>query len=137
MSKDTLIAMLHRFAAQRPGLRFSDYGNVTLYKHEQRRIAKDLRVARELLHVVAADPKITADHLLRELSSGHRLSLEGGSLRYATGQYFPTEFRPAVARVCACVLWEAALDAGHNPQQMLRQTLRDKLSRAALRVVVE
>lgn len=137
MSKDTLIAMLHRFASQRPGLRFADYGNVTLYRHEQRRIAKDLQVARELLNVVAADPQITADHLVRELHSGHRLALEGGSLRYVTGQYFPVEFRPAVARVCAYALWAGALDAGHNPQQMLRRTLYGKISRAALRVVCD
>lgn len=97
----TPIAALLAYANRRPGLEFGNYGDAPAYRSESRRIAGDLkRVAR------AADEFAMAhgtDADLLDATRGGRLTLEhsDGAYRvdYTTGQYWPTEYRPAVARV--------------------------------------
>jgi len=40
-------------------------------------------------------------------SSGRLTINENGNFVYITGQYFPTEYRPAAARVIANLLWDS------------------------------
>ena len=112
MDKQTLVDMLRTFTCQRPGLEFGNYGNAPAYRADLRGIACDRREALILLAAVEARDGITLEHLqdaLKHSFSG-RLSLETDKhgrpyLDYCTGQYWPTEYRRAVAAVCATALW--------------------------------
>lgn len=116
--KKAIIEALTRFAEQRPGLDFRNYGSVPTFRSEQRAIARDLREARVLLRAAALDNRVTADGLLEAARSAFsgRLSIEGdyefaiGDIRidYCVGQYWPTEYRKAVCAVLASALWYAA-----------------------------
>lgn len=99
--------LLTKFAHQRPGLDFCNYGDVRSYRQESREITKDLHDFNELLRyarlrVSNLDQKIE-DYLKR--SSGRLRITDKGDLEYITGQYFPTEYRPASARVLADIIW--------------------------------
>jgi hypothetical protein len=143
LTKDTLCDMLSRFIRQRPGLEFANYGDVSAYRSEMRSIARDKRHAETLLAAVRWRDGITLDHLRGALRSAYsgRLSLietDDGKARlgYCTGQYFPTEYRRAVAAVCASALWDywrdnAPIGAGkHEPHSNL-ENLGDYLRRTA------
>lgn len=102
------------------------------YFSEQRAIARDKRDAETLLLAVRHNDGISADYILEAARSAYSgrltLTLEtrermpaatsaGGNyadrpytetlckIDYCTGQYFPTEYRRAVAAVCASALW--------------------------------
>jgi transcription termination factor NusB len=101
------IDTLRKFAHQKPGLEFCNYGDVRIYRREMNEITKDLHDFRELLsyaiqRVNNLDDKIKA---YLERSSGRLTIDEKGHLQYITGQYFPTEYRPAAARVLADIIW--------------------------------
>lgn len=101
------IQLLTKFANQRPGLDFHNYGDARSYRQESREITKDLHDFTELLRyarlrVNGLDEKIEA-YLKR--SSGRLRLDDKGRLEYITGQYFPTEYRPASARVLADIIW--------------------------------
>ena len=108
-SKSTIVAALDAFIRQRPGLEFGNYGDVSSYRSEVRSIGKDLQHARALLRYVEWHDSITADMILDAAKSG-RLSIvvEGDKVRidYCTGQYWPTEYRPAVCRLLSSVVWD-------------------------------
>lgn len=119
-SKSTIVAALDAFIRQRPGLEFGNYGDVSSYRSEVRSIGKDLQHARALLRYVEWHDSITADMILNAARSG-RLSIvvDGNKVRvdYCTGQYWPTEYRPAVCRLLSSVIWDwmrenAPIDAG-------------------------
>ena len=119
-SKSTIVAALDAFIRQGPGLEFGNYGDWTAYRSELRSIGKDLQHARALLRYVEWHDSITADMILDAAKSG-RLSIvvEGDKVRidYCTGQYWPTEYRPAVCRLLSSVIWHwmrenAPVDAG-------------------------
>lgn len=99
--------LLTKFANQRPGLDFHNYGDVRAYRQESREITKDLHDFTELrryasLYVKDLDSKI--EQYLKRTSGRLRID-EQGRLEYITGQYFPTEYRPAAARVLADIIW--------------------------------
>ena len=106
-SKSTILAALDAWIRQRPGLEFGNYGNWTAYRSEVRSIGKDLQHARAMLNYVAWHDSITADMILNAARSG-RLSIvvDGNKVRvdYCTGQYWPTEYRPAVCRLLSSVI---------------------------------
>lgn len=106
--KPQLIQALRIWVAQRPGLEYGNYGNVSSYRSEIRSIGKDLQHARKLIDYVAWHDSITAQMILDAANSG-RLSIkvEGDRVRvdYCTGQYWPTEYRPAVCRLLSSVIW--------------------------------
>jgi hypothetical protein len=103
-----VIKMLACYAAKNPGLDFRDYcrdwqdieGRKT-YLREARDITNDLRRVRAA--IFAAYYAGVTDNDLIECSKGERLTIErtpgGFDLDYCVGQYWPTEYRGAVARL--------------------------------------
>jgi hypothetical protein len=109
--RSALLDALHTFARQRPGLEFGNYGDVRAYRSELRRITAALADVRRLMTAVELS-SISADALRDQLGYQGRLRLmPDGSLNYVTGQYFPVEYRPAVARVLANALWNHYRDS--------------------------
>jgi len=112
MTRENILDALAAFAAQRPGLDFRNYGDVSAFRAEMRSITRDLHQARTLLAAVRWRTSIDVAHLkdaFRDAFSG-RLSLhetpEGGcELSYCVGQYWPTEYRRAVCAILASALW--------------------------------
>lgn len=108
-NKETIIAALYKWTAQRPGLEFVNYGDVSAYRAEMRRITRQRRDAEALIRYCEIRDSITADDLRGALSSGRLTWAEdgkgGGSLDYCTGQYWPTEYRAAVSRALSGLLW--------------------------------
>ena len=107
--KVSILAALDRFIRQRPGLEYCNYGDPQAYRAEMRRITRDLNHARVLLRRIEWS-SIAGQELL-DAARGGRLSIEatpdgGVKVDYCTGQYFPTEYRAAVARLCASALWD-------------------------------
>lgn len=97
----TPLAALLAYARQKPRLEFGNYGERSSYESEARRIRGDLtRAERAALELQAAH---ATDADIIEAARGGRLTIEGApgaySVDYCTGQYWPTEYRPAVARV--------------------------------------
>ena len=107
--KSTIIAALRKWIAQRPGLEFGNYGDVSSYRAELRSIGRDLQHARAMVNYVAWHDSITADMILNAVDNGGRLSLttDDGTVAidYCTGQYWPTEYRRAVCSLLSSVIW--------------------------------
>jgi len=107
-TKQTIIDALNRWIAQRPGLEFGNYGNVSSYRAEMRSIGRDLQHARAMVNYVAWHDSITAEMILDAAKSG-RLSIvvkgDKVTINYVTGQYWPTEYRRAVCALMASVIW--------------------------------
>ena len=101
--KAKIIAALRAWINQRPRLRYADYGEAASYRREARRIGRQLEDARRLIRRVEVLP-ITGE-ALAGLFRG-RLTWDGEALEYTAGQYWPTEYRAAAARVCADALWD-------------------------------
>jgi hypothetical protein len=105
VNNDTLphgLKMLAAYAAKNPGLDFRDYGDVTAYRGDSRMITDQLAAVRLALRFACACD-VQDEHLI-SVSRGERLTIErtsegGLSLDYTTGQYWPTEYRGAVARL--------------------------------------
>lgn len=108
LSKEDITAALRRFTNSRPGLDFGNYGDVSAYRSEACGIARDRREALTLIRAVELS-SMTADELregFRAFSGRLQLpSRHGLKLDYTTGQYYPTEYRKAVAAVCAAAMW--------------------------------
>jgi hypothetical protein len=142
MSKrDLILDVLSAFAAQRPGLEFGNYGDVSAYRSEMRAITKDLHTFRTLLSAVRWRSSIGEEELraaFRDAFSG-RLTLtdrpDGSvTLDYCTGQYFPTEYRKACCAVLASALWAYTRDNTLLPDtdgkaDRLRATFRKEFGR--------
>lgn len=104
--KSRILTALYAWIKQRPGLEYGNYGEPVSYRAELRSITKDLHDARTLLRAVELS-SLNADQLKAAFSAfSGRLSWDGKRLDYCTGQYWPTEYRRAVAAVCASALWE-------------------------------
>lgn len=123
--REQILAALHRWINQRPGLDPRNYGTDcngwSAYRSESRSITRDLHDARQLLAAVSWRTSIGAKALkdaLRHSYSG-RLTWNGESLDYCTGQYWPTEFRRAVCAVLASALWAYARD--NMPEPVTKQ----------------
>ena len=109
LDKSVIIAALHKWIAQRPGLEFGNYGDVSAYRSEMRSITRDLQDARSMVNYVAWHDSITAEMILDAADNGGRLTMvtDGNkvSINYVTGQYWPTEYRRAVCSLMASVIW--------------------------------
>jgi hypothetical protein len=134
LSDSQLISLLIKFTNQKPGLDPREYGaSYQEYRREARRITKDRHDALVLVSAVAERPAAIGKlrHYLE--TSGDRLTLSADKLEYCVGQYFPTEYRPAVARACASALWAywrddvhgGTLEAG-DIRDSARRTFRSK-----------
>lgn len=111
--KQTIINALRAFIEQRPGLEWANYGHAPSYRADARMITQQLHDASAMLAYIDRAGSISADDIIRAAS--HRLTIEtmpDGSARvdYCTGQYWPVEYRAAVARLCSDVLWAQARD---------------------------
>ena len=107
--KTSILAALRKFIGQRPGLDFANYGDAASYRAECRSITRDLNHAKTLLRKVEMASGISGLNLI-EATRGSRVkiveTLTGHKVEYCTGQYFPTEYRRAVAALCANALWD-------------------------------
>jgi len=110
--KENILKCLQHFVAQRPGLEFGNYGDVSAYRSELRSITKARHHAETLINAVAWRDSITADHIIAASKSAYsgrltitRTDTGGFRIDYCTGQYFPTEYRNAVCAVLSAVLW--------------------------------
>jgi len=136
-TKTAIIASLDAWIRQRPGLEYGNYGDWSAYRSEMRSIGKDLQHARAMLRYVEWHDSITADMILDAAKSG-RLSIvvDGESVRidYCTGQYWPTEYRPAVCRLLSTVIWHWI--SANDPQrsgEMIRKTASRELGTSIAR----
>jgi hypothetical protein len=141
MQTQTIIDALYKFARQRPGLEFGNYGDVSAYRSEMRSITKDLHDARILLRRLELS-SITPETLQKAFSAfSGRLSLtptdKGLKLDYCTGQYWPTEYRRAVCAVAAAALWDHYRDSfsssakhGESPGDAIRRCFRREFGRS-------
>lgn len=126
----TVKDLLWNFAHQRPGLDFSNYGDFRAYRRESAEITRDLHDFRELYNLACRfvddlDGKLT--QVLK--SAGGRLALnEAGELEYCTGQYFPTEYRPAASRVLCGLIWNA-FGEDYQTAGEIRKAIRRNVSR--------
>ena len=140
MDTAQILTALDRFARQRPGLEYGNYGDATAYRSEMRRITRQLADARTLLRAVEHSG-ITADQL-REAFRAYsgRLAItetdKGIRLDYCTGQYWPTEYRAAVCAVLASALWDyyrddfaASAKPGESAGDAVRRQFRREFGR--------
>ena len=107
--KTQIVLALSAWVSQRPGLDYGNYGDPVSYRAEVRSIGKDLQHARALINYVAWHNSITAEMILKAADNGGRLSIvvkgDTVAIDYCTGQYWPTEYRPAVCRLLSSVIW--------------------------------
>ena len=109
VKKQTIIDALNAWVNQRPGLDYRNYGDPVSYRAEVRSIGKDLQHARAMINYVAWRDSITAEMILNEFRAGGRFTctVDGDkvTLDYCVGQYWHTEYRPAVCRLLSSVIW--------------------------------
>ena len=128
---------MYDFAHKRPCLDPRDYGGGRegwlLYRRESAEITRDLNDFRELYNFAfnlygGKFPELVADYLAK---SSDRLTLNGDKLQYITGQYFPTEYRPAASRCLVSLIWRyyANRQAENETGGDIRKAIRRRLSR--------
>jgi len=139
----TTIEKLTKFVNQRPGLDFADYGNVSLYRKEMAEITRDRNDYFELLALAHSRVDNLNEVLTEKLSnSENRLSLsKEGNIIYCTGQYFPTEYRPAANAALKYIIWRSyanEMDSNNNPVYTdgiaIRKAIKRRVSRRVYRL---
>jgi len=105
----TTIEKLTKFVNQRPGLDYSNYGELSSYRSEMAEITRDRTDYFELLSLAFSRidnlNEVVTNYL--KTSSGRLTMNEAGNLEYCTGQYFPTEYRPAANRLLRDIIWNS------------------------------
>ncbi len=140
MKKETIIAALRAFIAQRSGIEFSNYqsGNWkesrAAFMGDYRPILRAGRDARVLLAAVSGRDGITAASIIescRAYCGRLQLKSKGDSVAvdYCTGQYFPTEYRNAACAVLATALWDYARAQGYATGNDIRKWARNEFGR--------
>jgi len=109
--REAVIKAFYKFIAQRSGLDVRLYGDRAAYLAEYREILRDGRDARRMLKSLEMMnfPPVTGAELM-EAARGSRLDIfgrpDGGAdIGYTAGQFFAVEYRAAVCRFLAGVLW--------------------------------
>jgi len=137
----TVIHTLLAFATTRPGLDYGNYGDMRAHRADARGITRDLHAVRELASIARY---MCSDQDVLQAADGGRVEIttyanDGGAgyrVSYCAGQYYPVEYRAAVARVLASALWRAiAREVGDRPDacSQIRRRLRAELSRSTYR----
>jgi hypothetical protein len=137
----TAVHALADFANTRPRLDFANYGDVKYYRQDARAITRDLHAVRELVCVARY---MCNDQEVLDAARGGRVDIEpyaddtgaGYRVSYTTNQYYPVEYRAAVARVLASAIWRAwAREIGNRPDcaDQIRRRARAELSRSVAR----
>ena len=115
MNREALLETLAQWINQRPGLDprnyISDYRDAdgrAAYRSEARSITRQLHDARALLRYIELHPTIDAQRILDAARGRLTIKPAGQSFEidYCTGQYWPTEYRSAAARVMASAIWD-------------------------------
>lgn len=137
------INKLVKFVNQRPGLQFCNYGDISAYRSEMREITRDRSDFYELLGLASARiPDLETKVAAYLAASSGRLTInDKGELQYCTGQYFPTEYRPAACRVLRDLIWASYRDEKetNTPNNVyttgdeIRKAIRRRLSRRVAR----
>ena len=137
MNKSAVISAIIRFINQRPGLQFANYGDVSAYQQDSRRITKDKHHAESLANYIMRRDSITAADIIEASKRAYSgrlefvsLSDDGEKLKvsYCPGQYFPTEYRRAAACVLACAIWiRLAEDSPGKGADHIRKAARREL----------
>jgi hypothetical protein len=138
--KQSVINALYTFVHKRPQLEFGNYGDVSAYRSESRAITKDLHHARHLLRALEIYNQLTAEDIIRasEHAFSGRLTINVTndglvSIDYCTGQYFPTEYRKAVAAICASTLWTFYRNkCGYATGERIRQAAKRDFSSTSI-----
>lgn len=106
------IEKLTKFVNQRPGLDFANYGEISAYRSESAEITRDRTDYFELLSLafsrIDSLNEVVTNYL--KTSSGRLTMNDAGNLEYCTGQYFPTEYRPAANRMLANLIFASYRD---------------------------
>jgi hypothetical protein len=124
-----ILEALARFVAQRSGIDGRNYGGSReAFLGDYRRILRDGRDARALLRVVELSTCLP-DSILADVLKSGRLTWDGKRLDYCAGQYFPTEYRAAVCRALASVLWNYWGDGGRYTAEQIRAAAKSNLGR--------
>lgn len=109
IDKEKLFAALDAFIKQRPRFKYANYmGAPEAYRADAREATRQLRDARELARVAYWTARPEA--LRYAFDTARRLTWDGERLDYTTGQYWPLEYRAAVARALANALWHTWRD---------------------------
>lgn len=142
-SREKILSSLQAWINQKPGLDPRDYGDLSGYRGEVRRISKQRAHALELLSAVALRLDISAADIVAASGAAFsgRLTVnpETGKIDYCTGQYWPTEYRLAAAWVLQSALWASirAEVQAENPEapengvslgELIRKRARELLS---------
>jgi len=133
-ANETTLSKLVRFVNQRPGLDFCNYGDIKMYRSESREITNDRNDFFELLafaNIVAENLEQKITNYLRN-ESGRLTIDESGRLQYCTGQYFPTEYRPAANRVLRSIIWDE-LRKTYETGNDIRKAAKRNLSRRVIK----
>lgn len=135
------IALLCKFVDSRPCLDFNDYGDIKIYRAESREITKDRSDFYELLNLARWQVDNLSEKIEQHLTtSNDRLTFENNKLQYITGQYYPTEYRPAANRVIKSIIWREYMNAknvdntnkyetGHDIRKAINKHLSRRVSR--------
>ena len=143
MNKSAVMSAIFQFINQRPGLEFANYGDVSAYQQESRRITKDKHHAERLASYVMRRESITAADIIEASKRAYagRLTINPASdngesfdVDYCAGQYFPTEYRRAAACVLACAIWQRlAADKPGADADHVRKAARRELGKTLAR----
>ena len=137
-NKTDLLALLYTFINKRPQLEFGNYGDRAAYRSEIRSITRQRADALKLLRAIELRDSITAADIIAAFNGRLTLGTNNGKLclDYCTGQYWPTEYRAAVARLASSLLWGYWRDAsyyvndgGLNVAHYIRKTAKGELGR--------
>lgn len=72
-----------------------------------REVTNDKKDFFELLNVCYRRIEDLENKVKNQLeTSNRRLTMKNGQIEYCTGQYFPTEYRPAACRVLVSLIWD-------------------------------
>jgi len=141
--KNTLLGLLYTFINKRPQLEFGNYGDRAAYRSEIRSITRQRADALRLLRAVELRDSITAADIVAAFNGRLTLGRAKGKLclDYCTGQYWPTEYRAAVARLASSLLWSYWRDCAErihirfagsgvaNAAYYIRKTAKQELGR--------
>ena len=129
------INLCREFIAKRPSLDARDYirdwrdaEGRAIYHRESRRITQQLNDARAMLDYCAYNG---VDLTVALRVSGARLFINAnGALEYHVGQYWPTEYRAAVARAVSSAIWTYWRDqCGIDTADKLREKAKKEFGR--------
>jgi hypothetical protein len=129
------VTLCRAYIAKRPCLDWRNYFSDGLdwrgraaYRSESRRITRQLNDARRLLRFC----ELYSVNLTAQLiDNSRRLFIDDkGELEYHVGQYWPTEYRAAVARAAASAIWAWWRDeCGYDTGDKLRAKARAEFGR--------